>query len=212
MSTAAAAPELAAAPPPKKGVSKPGKKKVSKALKAGLIMPVGRIRSTIKKGCYHNCKLSNGAPIFLSGALQYLITEVMEMSSLKLMKRHNDSGIRITPRRIMLAIAEDAEFSVLFRNVQIPKAGIAPTLKSKKVSDFKNEHMGIGTKKVNPADLESAEDAEKAAPPKPPKKKSVKAAEKAADKKKAKPPKDADMVDDGKEGEEEEEGEEDEDY
>jgi histone H2A len=209
MSTAAAA-SVAPAPAPtaaalkKKSGSKPGVKKISKSKRAGLIMPVGRIHTTIKKGCYHNGHLSQGAPIFLSGVLQYLMTELMELSSLKLVNgKKDEAGIRITPRRILLAINEDNEFSALFRNVKIPNAGTVPTLRAKKVSDFKNELMGVA-KKIDPSKLKSAEDAPKAAEPTPAKKKADKAAEKAADKKKAKPPKDADMVDDGENEEEDE--------
>jgi len=177
------------------------KKKTSKAAKAGLIMPVGRVHSALKSGCYHRGRLSAGAPIFLCAALQYLLTELMELSALKLTKgKKEETGIRITPRRIMLAISEDAEYSALFRNVKIPNAGIAPTLKARKVSDFKNEHMGVVATKAPVPAQEPPVEPEKAAP-NPKSKKANKKANKKADKK-AKQPKDTDMVDDGEDSEE----------
>lgn len=101
---------------------KAGTKSVTRSTRAGLIFPVGRIHRHLKKGNY--CKRVGGvAPVFLACVLEYLITEILELSSAACVAL---KGKRIKPRHIKLAIIGDSEFQGLLKNITIAAGGVRP--------------------------------------------------------------------------------------
>ena len=80
--------------------SKSGSK--SQSSKAGLIFPVGRIGSTLRRGRYA-ARVSSSAAVFLAAAAEFLVGEVLETASKAVLQR--GGAKRITPR----ALAPGAE-------------------------------------------------------------------------------------------------------
>lgn len=111
---------------------------VTKTARSGLEFPVGRIQRHLREGRYAR-RIGTNAAVCLAGVLEYLSAEILELSTeaARVNKRH-----RITPRHIMTSIANDAEISVLLKNVTIPHAGVVPfihpVLLPKSTKDKKN--------------------------------------------------------------------------
>ncbi|KNH03747.1 histone H2A [Perkinsela sp. CCAP 1560/4] len=92
--------------------------------KAGLIFPVGRIRSMLKKGRYTK-RVAASAPVYLAAVLEYLTAELLELSG-KVAVQQNRK--RITPRAVTLAARTDEELSQLLGNVTFTQGGVMPSL------------------------------------------------------------------------------------
>jgi histone H2A len=104
---------------PRKSVKKAAKKSANKS---GLVFPVGRIGSMLRKGRFSK-RVSRGAAVFLAATLEYLVAETLELSSKTVAK----GGKRITPRALTLAIRHDADLGSLLQNVTISRGGVAST-------------------------------------------------------------------------------------
>ena len=100
------------------------KKTNSISKKVGLIFPVGRVRSMLKKGRYTK-RVGAAAPVYLTAVLEYLTAELLEISG-KVAAQHKKK--RITPRAITLAVRHDDELSQLLGNVTFTQGGVAPNL------------------------------------------------------------------------------------
>ena len=116
-----------------KKVAKSGKR----GNKAGLIFPVGRVGSMLRKGRFSK-RVSSGAAIFLAATLEYLVAETLELASKTVAK----DAKRITPRALTLAIRHDADLGSLLNNVTISRggvtgAGVAKGLEKKKKASKK---------------------------------------------------------------------------
>lgn len=112
---------------------KGGRKGVSSAVKAGLIVSPSRGKSYLRK---YFRRISPGAAVYLAAVIEYLAAELMEESSkaaIALGKK------RITPRSIKLAVANDEELNRMFRGA-VAEGGVLPTLKvPKKDEEGKKE-------------------------------------------------------------------------
>jgi len=98
------------------------KRVLTKSQRAELVMPVSRIHRNMKNGKYAS-KISEGAPIFLTGALEYLVAELLEISG---NHARDSKRKRISPRHILLAIQNDEELKKLMDAVIIPGGGRVP--------------------------------------------------------------------------------------
>ncbi|XP_078267526.1 core histone macro-H2A.1 isoform X2 [Rhinoraja longicauda] len=107
--------------------SRGGKKKttkISRSAKAGVIFPVGRMLRYIKKG-HPKYRIGMGAPVYMAAVLEYLTAEILELAGNA--ARDNKKG-RVTPRHILLAIANDEELNQLLKGVTIASGGVLPNI------------------------------------------------------------------------------------
>lgn len=101
-----------------------GKKSTTKALKAGLQFPVGRIGRYLKKGKYAS-RVGAGAPVYLASVLEYLTAEILELAG---NAARDNKKTRIIPRHIQLAVRNDEELNKLFGGVTIAQGGVLPNI------------------------------------------------------------------------------------
>ncbi|XP_044636446.1 core histone macro-H2A.1 isoform X1 [Equus asinus] len=107
--------------------SRGGKKKstkTSRSAKAGVIFPVGRMLRYIKKG-HPKYRIGVGAPVYMAAVLEYLTAEILELAGNA--ARDNKKG-RVTPRHILLAVANDEELNQLLKGVTIASGGVLPNI------------------------------------------------------------------------------------
>ena len=106
----------------------------SRSAKGGLIFPVGRIGSMLRRGRYTK-RVASTAPVYLAAVLEYLTAELLELSG-KVAAQHRKK--RITPRAVTLAVRHDEELSQLLNNVTFTQGGVLPNLhemlRKKKIS------------------------------------------------------------------------------
>lgn len=98
------------------------RKKISKSARAGLIFPVTRVARYLRKSCL-KYRIQFGSPIYLSAALEYLVAEVLELAG---NAAHTNKKRKISPRHILLAVANDEELNKLFKGVTISQGGVLP--------------------------------------------------------------------------------------
>ena len=105
-----------------------GVTKLNRSVRAGLILPVGRISRCMKDKYGTKRRISALAPVYLAGVLEYLVSEILDLSSAS---TQNNKLKRITPRHLLLAIHEDAELNLLCRASTIPYGGVVPHIHAK---------------------------------------------------------------------------------
>ena len=99
-------------------------KAVSKSAKAGLQFPVGRIARFLRQG-RHAQRVGAGAPVYLAAVLEYLATEVLELTG---NAAKDNKKSRIVPRHIQLAVRNDEELARLLANTTIAAGGVLPNI------------------------------------------------------------------------------------
>merc|ERR1712167_190899 len=97
---------------------------MTKAARAGLQFPVGRIARFLKKG-RHADRVGAGAPVYMAAVLEYLAAEVLELAG---NAARDNKKTRIIPRHIQLAIRNDEELNKLMSNVTIASGGVLPNI------------------------------------------------------------------------------------
>lgn len=130
-----------AATPKKSSKKSSGAKK---GAKAGLVFPVGRIGSLLRKGRYAR-RVSSAAATYLTAVLEYLVSESLELAS----KAVKKGSKRITPRALTLAVRHDADLGSLLSNVTLSRGGVVPNLA--KALEKKNKKSGKKSKKASKA-------------------------------------------------------------
>jgi histone H2A len=111
------------ATPSKKNVRKSAKKSVSQSKRAGLIFPVGRVASQLRKGRYA-ARVSSSAAVYLAAVLEYTVAEILELSAKAVLQRGKSK--RITPRALTLAVRHDADLGTLLKDVTLSRGGVVP--------------------------------------------------------------------------------------
>jgi histone H2A len=118
----------------------PRSKPVSRSKRAGVVFPVLRLHRSLKKG-NPSGQTRNSASVYLSGVLEYLVAEVVELAgnAARDNKKH-----RITPRHIYLAIHNDEELNKLCENVTIASGGVMPNLHQALLQSKNNSESSKG--------------------------------------------------------------------
>ncbi|KAJ3288790.1 Histone H2AX [Borealophlyctis nickersoniae] len=96
----------------------------SRAAKAGLQFPVGRVHRYLKRGRYAE-RIGSGAPIYLTAVLEYLVAEILELAG---NAAKDNKKARIIPRHLQLAIRNDEELNRLLSGVTIAQGGVLPNI------------------------------------------------------------------------------------
>ena len=110
---------------PKRGGKKAAGKSVSQSKRAGLVFPVGRIGSMLRKGRYA-ARVSKSAAVFAAAALEYMTAEMLELASKVTLQKGNSK--RITPRALTLAVRHDADLGALLKDVTLSRGGVVASV------------------------------------------------------------------------------------
>lgn len=98
------------------------KKITSQSAKAGVLFPVARMRRYLK-GVTHHFRIGSGAPVYMAAVIEYLTAEILELAG---NAARDNKKARVTPRHILLAVANDEELNRLLKNVTISSGGVLP--------------------------------------------------------------------------------------
>lgn len=106
----------------KSAVDKKPRQSQTRASRAGLQFPVGRIHRYLKAQTHNNVRVSGHAAIYTAAILEYLTAEVLELAG----NAARDLKVkRITPRHLQLAIRGDDELDTLIK-ATIAGGGVIP--------------------------------------------------------------------------------------
>ncbi|AAZ12346.1 histone H2A, putative [Trypanosoma brucei gambiense DAL972] len=111
---------------PKQAVKKASKGGSSRSVKAGLIFPVGRVGTLLRRGQYARRIGASGA-VYMAAVLEYLTAELLELS-VKAAAQQTKKTKRLTPRTVTLAVRHDDDLGALLRNVTMSRGGVMPSL------------------------------------------------------------------------------------
>lgn len=108
----------------KKGKMLKGKdgKSLSRAARAGVQFPVGRVHRYLKQYTSAGMRVGGTAAVYASSVMEYLAAEVLELAG-NSAKEHKTK--RITPRHLQLAIRGDEELDALIK-ATIAGGGVVP--------------------------------------------------------------------------------------
>ena len=111
---------------PRKAAKKGSKKGGSHSKKAGLIFPVGRVGSMLRRGQYAR-RVGASAAVYFSAVLEYLTAELLELTA-KAAAAGGKKATRLTPRALTLAVRHDEELGALLQNVTLSRGGVVPSV------------------------------------------------------------------------------------
>ena len=98
----------------------------SRSAKAGLIFPVGRIGTLLRRGQYAR-RVGASAAVYLAAVLEYLTAELAELS-IKAAAKQKHKCKRINPRVLTLAVRHDDDLGSLLQNVTLSRGGVLPSV------------------------------------------------------------------------------------
>lgn len=134
---------------PRKSAAKKSTGKSSQSKRAGLVFPVGRIGSMLRKGRYA-ARVSSSAATFVAATVEYVVAEILELSAKAVLQRNKSK--RITPRALTLAVRHDADLGALLKDVTLSRGGVVPqatkAMESKKKAGKKASKKSSATPKV----------------------------------------------------------------
>ncbi|PWV16642.1 putative histone H2A [Trypanosoma cruzi] len=112
---------------PKQAAKKASKKRSGgRSAKAGLIFPVGRVGSLLRRGQYARRIGASGA-VYMAAVLEYLTAELLELS-VKAASQQAKKPKRLTPRTVTLAVRHDDDLGTLLKDVTLSRGGVMPSL------------------------------------------------------------------------------------
>jgi hypothetical protein len=94
-------------------------------MKAGLTLPVARIKNRVKKGCYIK-RCGDKAGVALTSAIQFIVQEVIDKS---IVQMEATKGKRLMPIHINKAIHADKDLFALFDGTSIQDGHTLPYVK-----------------------------------------------------------------------------------
>lgn len=97
---------------------------MTKSARAGVLFPVARMLRYLKNSTHH-FRVGAGAPVYMAAVIEYLTAEILELAGNA--ARDNKKG-RVTPRHILLAVANDEELHTLLKHVTIAAGGVLPRI------------------------------------------------------------------------------------
>ncbi|XP_078284508.1 core histone macro-H2A.2 isoform X2 [Rhinoraja longicauda] len=169
-----------------------GKKKMSKlsrSTRAGVIFPVGRMMRYLRKATF-KYRIGMGAPVYLAAVIEYLAAEILELAG---NAARDNKKSRITPRHILLAVANDEELNQLLKGVTIASGGVLPRIHPELLAKKRGARSKVETILSTPPEKKA-----KKAKPTPVKKAAKKATVKRATKSKS--PRKGKRIESNKEG------------
>jgi len=100
-----------------------GGERISSANRAGLLLSVPRVKRLFLERL--KCNIGQGAPVYLTAILEYVITDILELAGNVCISNRRT---RITPRNIMIAVCNDTELSKTFDNakIELSDTGVIP--------------------------------------------------------------------------------------
>ena len=101
---------------------KKGNKTTSGERAGGLIFPVGRIGSMLRKGGFSR-RVGAGAQVYLAATLEYLTAELVELSA-----KAAGKGKRVNPRAVTLAVRHDNDLGSLLKDVTLARGGVVSSI------------------------------------------------------------------------------------
>ena len=110
---------------PSRKSAKKSTKKGSRSSKAGLIFPVGRVSTMLRKGRFAK-RVSASSGVYLAAVLEYLTAELLDLSSKFVISAKKNT--RVTPRAITLAVRHDKDLGALLKDVTLSKGGVVPAV------------------------------------------------------------------------------------
>ena len=102
------------------------KKGGSRSAKAGLIFPVGRIGSLLRRGQYAP-RVGASSAVYLAAVVEYLVAELLELT-VKAASQQKSKSKRLTPRALTLAVRHDDDLGALLQNVTLSRGGVIPSV------------------------------------------------------------------------------------
>ena len=107
-----------------------GKKSGSQSKKAGLLFPVGRIGSLLRRGQYAR-RVGASAAVYMAAVLEYLTAELLELTvkaATSGAKKGKKAVTRLNPRILTLAVRHDEDLGALLQNVTLSRGGVLPAV------------------------------------------------------------------------------------
>lgn len=103
-----------------------GNTSISRAARAGVHFPVGRIHRQLKGYCTSKTRVGGTAGVYVAAVMEYLAAEVLELAG---NVAKESRAKRITPRHLQLAIRGDEELDSLIK-ATIAGGGVTPKIES----------------------------------------------------------------------------------
>jgi histone H2A len=121
------------------------KKSGSRSAKAGLLFPVGRVGSLLRRGQYAR-RVGESAAVYLAAVLEYLTAELLELTvkAATPADKKKKAATRLNPRTLTLAVRHDEDLGALLQNVTLSRGGVLPAVNKALQKQQKDAKKSVG--------------------------------------------------------------------
>ena len=100
--------------------------RVSKSMRSGLLLPVGRVRRMLKTS-HANGRVTDSAAVYTTAVMEYMTREVFESISDNRQVNGVSTKKRITPRELYLVFRADEDMNRLYKDMGMvfPESGVS---------------------------------------------------------------------------------------